>query len=90
MWKCLTDPKAYAVGGGVPETGLIMAHMGEEVLDPMEAQNYRKGKSGGGINLNLTVNAGGSNKAMLDKAFDQAKQETYRQLKKSNQYAWGS
>jgi len=82
---------AGTAGMGLPDTGLVLAHRGEEILDPIKGQNYRKGKSAGagGINLNVTVNAGGSNKVMLDKAFDQAKQETYRQLKKNNTYAWG-
>lgn len=77
-----------AGGGTVPDTGLILAHRDEEVLSPNVAREYRqnRGRQGGngGINVNVVVN-----NANIDKAFEQAKQDTKRQLKKMNAYAWG-
>ncbi len=78
-----------AGGGTVMDTGLILAHREEEVLSPQDAKKYRENKKSGsmngGLSLNVTVNIQND----INKAFEQAKQETYRQLKKSNQYAWG-
>ncbi len=76
-----------ASGGTINDTGMILAHRNEEILDARTAQDYRSGKMGGngGISVNVTVNAQQNLKA----AFDEAYQKTLRAVQKSNSYAFG-
>ena len=91
MQKNMSTVPQKAGGGEIYDSGMIIAHRGEEVLSPNEAKDYRSNRgrgqsgAGNGIALNVTVNVQGN----INKAFDMAKQDTIKKLKKANAYAWG-
>lgn len=69
-----------AGGGRIYDSGPIFAHRGEEILSPNIAEEYRKNKNGNNGNnvINITVNID----ADIEKAFDKAKQDTIRKIKR--------